>query len=98
MPYTRDLIARVPGAGERPAAPATPPAPAPLEVAPGGDACLYVSQCALRQEVCAERVPPLARVEPDHLVRCWFPVGHEPLDQADGSDAQAVATTPRKGA
>ena len=126
MPYTRDLIARVPGISEpaqaRPAP--APPGPdlvaldalapdalapdplvpvalpaAPPAAAPGASACRYVAQCALHQEICAERVPPLALIEPGHLVRCWFPIGHEPLDQSAGTDPAAVgASTPRKGA
>jgi oligopeptide/dipeptide ABC transporter ATP-binding protein len=96
MPYTRDLIGRVPGAGERPQA---PPAPLPLEVGAGPAACRYVGQCAFQREICVERVPPLARIGPAHLVRCWFPVGHEPLDQSAEPDPQAVgAATPQKGA
>jgi ABC-type dipeptide/oligopeptide/nickel transport system ATPase component len=135
MPYTRDLIARVPGIGERPPGtraqgPAGPdlvaldalapdalapdplvPVPlvpvalvpvaqsaARLEAASGASACRYVGQCAFHQEICTERVPPLALVEPGHLVRCWFPVGHQPLDLAAGPDTAAVATTPQKGA
>jgi ABC-type dipeptide/oligopeptide/nickel transport system ATPase component len=137
MPYTRDLIARVPGIGEpppnspapAPAAsaplnsappaldlialdplapdalapdPLVPPAPLPtarLEAPPAQSACRYVAQCAFHQEICAERVPPLALVEPGHLVRCWFPIGYEPLDQTAEPDAAAVgATAPRKGA
>jgi ABC-type dipeptide/oligopeptide/nickel transport system ATPase component len=131
MPYTRDLIARVPGIGEPtsgtrapdpadpdlvaldalapdalapdplvpvPLVPVAPPA-ARLEAAPGASACRYVGQCAFHQEICTERVPPLALVEPGHLVRCWFPVGHQPLDLAAGPDAAAaVASTPQKGA
>jgi ABC-type dipeptide/oligopeptide/nickel transport system ATPase component len=157
MPYTRDLIARVPGIGEpspnspapapaaqtsaaagpsapaspapdliardslNPASPAldlialdplapdalapdplVPPVPLPtarLEAPPAQSACRYVAQCAFHQEICAERVPPLALVEPGHLVRCWFPIGYEPLDQTAEPDAAAVgATAPRKGA
>ena len=96
MPYTRDLIARVPGLGERPAAPRVP---VQSDAIPGLTACRYVSQCAAHQEICTTRVPPLAPIEPGHLVRCWFPVGHEPLDQTAEADVQVVgATTPRKGA
>jgi oligopeptide/dipeptide ABC transporter ATP-binding protein len=96
MPYTRHLIARVPGAGEPAVA---PPAPVSLAITPGPGGCLYAGQCARQQEICTERVPPLATVEPGHLVRCWFPVGHKPLDQTAEPDAQAVgAATQRKGA
>jgi oligopeptide/dipeptide ABC transporter ATP-binding protein len=100
MPYTRHLIARVPGAGEPPAAPSPVPlTPVQLSASPGPSACLYAGQCASRQEICTGRVPPLAPVEPGHLVRCWFPVGYEPLDQSAEPDVQAVgATTQRKGA
>lgn len=108
MPYTRHLIARVPGAGEPPAAqsPSAQAAPSPVPLtpvrlsgSPGPRACLYAGQCAARQEICTDRVPPLAPVEPGHLVRCWFPIGYEPLDQTAEPDVQAVAaTTPRKGA
>ena len=74
--------------------------PAPVQLAaPRSAACRYAAQCAFRQPVCTERVPPLALIEPGHQVRCWFPVGHEPLDRAAAPDPAAIGvTTPRKGA
>ncbi len=91
-----ELAIEGPGAGAL--APARP-APVPLAVTPGASACRYVGQCAFRQDVCTERVPPLALVAPGHLVRCWFPVGHPPLARDDGPDTTAaVAATPQKGA
>jgi oligopeptide/dipeptide ABC transporter ATP-binding protein len=78
MPYTRDLIARVPGfGGDEPR-----PTMIPLEVASPAHACSYVGECAFRQGICGTQVPPLAEIEPGHLARCWFPVGHPPLDQS----------------
>jgi oligopeptide/dipeptide ABC transporter ATP-binding protein len=77
MPYTRDLIARVPGfASEE-----KRPKQLPVEVISRGHACSYVGECAFRQQICGSQVPPLTEIEPDHFARCWFPVGHTPLDQ-----------------
>ena len=76
MPYTRDLIARVPGQGaphvRRPALPAG--------TVLGPQSCGYALDCALATELCLTRTPPLALLEPDHVARCWYPIGHEPLD------------------
>ena len=84
MPYTRDLIARVPGV-EPPADPNRPAAQLPLRVVDRAAACSYVGDCIYRQEICAERVPPLAPLGPDHAARCWFPVGHPPLAEPSGA-------------
>jgi ABC-type dipeptide/oligopeptide/nickel transport system ATPase component len=98
-----DLIALDPLAPDALAPdPLVPPVPLPTarrEAPPAQSACRYVAQCAFHQEICAERVPPLALVEPGHLVRCWFPIGYEPLDQTAEPDAATVgATAQRKGA
>jgi len=80
MPYTRDLIARVPGV-EPPVDPQAPARQLPLKVIGNGVGCSYAASCLYRQEVCTVHVPPLAPCGPAHDTRCWFPVGHPALAQ-----------------
>jgi oligopeptide/dipeptide ABC transporter ATP-binding protein len=81
MPYTRDLIARVPGADRSPVGPVLAPT-LQLESLDASSGCHYTGECAMRQEICAERVPTWVDLSPEHVVRCWFPIGHSPI----GSD------------
>ncbi len=35
--------------------------------------CVFRTRCWKAQEVCAEEVPPLRALSPDHVVACHFP-------------------------
>lgn len=61
-PYTRDLLAAVPGSGQQ---------PRPVNAAkplPGG--CSYRHRCQLASAVCEDQAPGLEDVAPDHQVAC----------------------------
>lgn len=75
MPYTRDLIARVPGIGGGIGGPVVA-RPLPLTPIGASAGCHYANECSNRQDVCGEQVPPLEDLTPDHAVRCWFPIGY----------------------
>jgi oligopeptide transport system ATP-binding protein len=67
-PYTRALLAAVPGQGRRQAllegdvpSPVAPPA-----------ACRFHTRCPLVQPVCRSEAPPLQAVAPDHRSACHF--------------------------
>lgn len=89
MPYTRELVSRVPGLEPRGGA-----EPRPLPLAAGTrPACTFAAHCGRRQEVCVTDRPPLAELAPDHLARCWFPVGHAPLvDPTTRAEASTTVT------
>ncbi len=61
-PYTRDLLAAVPGQGERDAA--------EPHALPADAGCPYRGLCASADDRCDE-LPPLAEIAPGHLARCW---------------------------
>lgn len=69
-PYTRGLLASIPGvqAGERLAAiPGTVP---PLgQLGPG---CAFAPRCSARLEVCSAAPPDVVNVDPEHGVRCYL--------------------------
>ncbi|MBO9577803.1 MAG: ABC transporter ATP-binding protein [Microbacteriaceae bacterium] len=86
MPYTRDLIARVPKPGQ--ALPKPRPLPV-LAIEPTSHGCSYAKECALRQDRCATERPPIEELDTEHKVRCWFPIdpaaaraGQEPSEAA----------------
>ena len=69
-PYTQGLLASVPVPD--PDAPRRPPVlvgevPSPIDPPSG---CRFRTRCPFVMDVCAEVVPPLAEVQPDHLVAC----------------------------
>lgn len=73
MPYTLALLRSMPDADG-----ITLPQPISAIPVQAGDAsagCRFRPFCELAQDVCGTQVPPLEQVEPDHLCRCWFPVG-----------------------
>ena len=69
-PYTRGLLASIPGvtAGDRLAAiPGTVP---PLgQLGPG---CAFAPRCSARMDVCTSAPPDIVNVDPDHGVRCYL--------------------------
>ncbi|MUN39464.1 ABC transporter ATP-binding protein [Actinomadura litoris] len=80
-PYTRRLLAAVPGVRRRGAR------LAPSE--PGGDlagittACGYAPRCPLAEARCREHVPPLVAIGPAHGARCWRTDDEEPAQTLD---------------
>ncbi|MFG2825657.1 dipeptide ABC transporter ATP-binding protein [Kitasatospora sp. NPDC048365] len=66
-PYTRALLAAVPGGRTRGRRLAVPPVDGP---APGPDGCPYASRCPAADAVCREALPPFD----GHGTRCWHPV------------------------
>jgi len=63
-PYTRDLLAAVPGSGLV----HNPQTAATVEVLPGG--CSYRHRCELASPACQEQAPKLADVAPEHQAAC----------------------------
>lgn len=75
-PYTAALLEAIPvpdpKARPRPAEVSAADAPSPINPPSG---CRYRTRCPRADEVCAQEVPQLGRVGPDHYVAC-----HHPLD------------------
>ncbi|MFD0274586.1 dipeptide ABC transporter ATP-binding protein [Kitasatospora sp. NPDC127111] len=70
-PYTRALLAAVPGhhtRGRRLSVPALDGPP------PGPDGCPYASRCPAADAICRETLPPVD----GHGARCWHPGGKTP--------------------
>jgi oligopeptide/dipeptide ABC transporter ATP-binding protein len=76
MPYTRELIGRIPGGPEEPAA---SEGSRFLDTSGQTDRCHYAATCPQAGDVCVKLAPPLAELGQQHQCRCWFPVGHPPL-------------------
>ncbi|MER7842443.1 ABC transporter ATP-binding protein [Kitasatospora sp. NPDC096077] len=81
-PYTRALLAAVPGRTGR-GRPLS--APRPSNPAAGPDGCPYAARCALADDRCrrelpaAPAAPAAADAEAGHTARCWHPGGPLPL-------------------
>jgi len=74
-PYTRGLLASLPGApgehkpGQRDRLPTIPGiVPSPLDLPPG---CHFQERCSLVKPHCRESMPPLEEKEPGHWARCF---------------------------
>ena len=67
-PYTRDLLAAVPGTGLLD----TSRAVASVELLPGG--CSYRHRCELASAACRETAPELAEAGAHHQVACYHPL------------------------
>jgi oligopeptide/dipeptide ABC transporter ATP-binding protein len=75
-PYTRELLASVPGASGTFLDQSFTRVPLPASVTPGG--CRYAFRCALRAQLgdpsrCVEQDPPLIEVDPSRWSACHFP-------------------------
>ena len=80
-PYTRGLLAGVPGGARGSRLAAIPGAVPPLGRLPGG--CAFAPRCAAQFEPCAAAVPNLTEIAPGHWVRCYlYPVADRPAAPA----------------
>ncbi|MBM7519626.1 ABC transporter ATP-binding protein [Nocardioides nitrophenolicus] len=72
-PYTRMLLASIPGAGDRElsASAAAVELPSPLNPPSG---CRFRTRCPLATERCAEQEPELREVRPGQYVACHHPI------------------------
>ena len=72
-PYTQALLGSIPiadprRARERPGPLVTGEVPSPLHPPSG---CVFRTRCAWAKEACANAVPVLEKVAPEHTVACW---------------------------
>ena len=70
MPYTQALISAIPAASTttgRERIVLRGDAPSPLEVQSG---CPFRSRCWLAEDICAEEIPELREIRPQHWVAC----------------------------
>jgi peptide/nickel transport system ATP-binding protein len=93
-PYTEALLSAVPTieGGDRPRIRLEGDIPSAADPPPG---CVFHTRCPRKLgEICEQREPPLAEVEPGHLMRCHIPIEElrrlqTPAEQpaAEGSQA-----------
>jgi oligopeptide/dipeptide ABC transporter ATP-binding protein len=79
-PYTRALLAAVPGAGA-PAAPIEGDPPSPIDPPLG---CRFHTRCPFAEAVCREQVPPLDGAA--HIAACHFQDRLPPFPPLRGHD------------
>jgi peptide/nickel transport system ATP-binding protein len=70
-PYAEGLLAAIPVLGEIRDTLAVIPGTVPnlINLPPG---CKFAPRCPYAKELCAQDVPPLVEIEPDHKVRCYM--------------------------
>lgn len=97
MPYTRALLDALPRRDQAShtrlrAIPGNPPN---LASPPKG--CRFASRCPAAQDRCREEMPPLvaSATNPDHLSRCWFPVGTPEYERGVAATDRAQAEAER---
>ncbi|MGN6127907.1 MAG: ABC transporter ATP-binding protein [Humibacter sp.] len=94
MPYTRALLDALPKLDQpsHTRLKAIPGHPPNLAAPPVG--CRFAARCPAAQDKCRTAAPPLvaSKGDPDHLYRCWFPVGTPDYETARAAtEARAVA-------
>jgi oligopeptide/dipeptide ABC transporter ATP-binding protein len=86
MPYTEALLLSIPRLSDPShvrlqAIPGRPPG---LVDPPKG--CKFAPRCPYAQPRCQQEEPPLRNAGPNHLFRCWYPVGSPEGDEALASN------------
>ncbi|MFF2043810.1 dipeptide ABC transporter ATP-binding protein [Kitasatospora sp. NPDC058170] len=71
-PYTRELLAAVPGRHPRGTRLSLRPRDLPV-VAVGGEGCRYAVHCPLAEDACREAAPPAVALPGDRVIRCLRP-------------------------
>jgi oligopeptide/dipeptide ABC transporter ATP-binding protein len=93
MPYTRALLDALPKLDQpsHTRLKAIPGHPPNLAAPPTG--CRFAARCPAAQETCRASAPPLVASpdDPDHLYRCWFPVGTPEYEAARAETEARVA-------
>ncbi len=79
-PYTRALLAAVPGAG---ASRGSAAAPAPGSSRPATGGCAYAARCARVDDRCRREVPLLRVLQPGHQVACHHPVERSTVERPE---------------
>jgi len=73
-PYTWGLLAAVPRTDpgtRQPAVRLKGDPPSPITPPPG---CPFHTRCFRAQDICRQNMPPESEAEPDHYIRCYFPI------------------------
>lgn len=75
-PYTHGLLNSIPSVTDKNkelyVIPGTVPSPLFFS-----KACRFNQRCPYAQEKCRKEAPPLVEAEPNHYVRCWYPLSDE---------------------
>jgi oligopeptide/dipeptide ABC transporter ATP-binding protein len=96
MPYTEALLKSIPNL-DHPShtrLAAIPGRPPDLVAPPQG--CKFSPRCPYARERCFEEEPPLIEADtPDHLYKCWYPVGTvEPTRVVDETGTPVTVGAP----
>jgi peptide/nickel transport system ATP-binding protein len=89
MPYTEALLLSIPRLTDpsHSRLQSIPGRPPDLANAPKG--CKFAPRCPYAQPRCEQEEPPLRSAGPDHLFRCWYPVGSVEGEAAYASNLRA---------
>jgi oligopeptide/dipeptide ABC transporter ATP-binding protein len=90
-PYTRGLLASIPGGGAGSRLKAIEGTVPNLAMLPAG--CSFTPRCADRMPVCTTAFPAETAVATDHAVRCYL---HSPTNDSPPSRPQAASARPRR--
>lgn len=76
MPYTEALLQSIPKVENPPHTRLRAISGRPPDLASLPPGCRFAPRCQYAQNQCREEMPPMQEAgTPDHLFRCWFPVG-----------------------
>jgi oligopeptide/dipeptide ABC transporter ATP-binding protein len=92
MPYTEGLIRSIPRLDHPSGAQLHAIAGHPPDLSKPAPGCRFAPRCPYAKARCREQSPPLVAVgSPDHLARCWYPLGADPV--AGEPSLATIATT-----